>query len=130
MTVSERDQVSRVFLKGHGALGRGFKFSDEEGIEFPYLLLPLQRTTTCGGLNQEMETQADLQGTLNCTGGRGRVVLKSTFTPKKAGKNKIACPRACPLGKGVGLGNWRGDGPNLEKATKNYQELAARSRLA
>ena len=53
--------MSRVFLKGHGALGRGFKFSDEEGIEFPYLLLPLQRTTTCGGLNQEMETQADLQ---------------------------------------------------------------------
>lgn len=83
-----------------------------------------------GELSQDMETQADPQGTLNCTGSRGRVVLKSTFTLKKAEKNKIACPRACPLGKGVGLGNWRRDGPNLEKATKNYQELAARSRLA
>ena len=35
MTVSERDQVSRVFPKGSGALGRLVKFSDEEGIEFP-----------------------------------------------------------------------------------------------
>ena len=86
--------------------------------------------TMFGELSQDMETQADPQGTLNCPGSRGRVVLKSTFTLKKAEKNKIACPRACPLGKGVGLGNWRRDGPNLEKATKNYQELAARSRLA
>ena len=35
MTMSERDQVSRVFPKGNGALGRLVKFSDEEGIEFP-----------------------------------------------------------------------------------------------
>ena len=41
--------------------------------------------------------------------------------------NRVAFRRVGPLGKqeGVGLGKGRGGKPNLEKATKSHQELAA-----
>lgn len=55
---------------------------------------------------------------------------KTNHHPEKSRENKVASPRVRPLGQGVGLGNRRGDRPNLEKATKSCKELAERSRLA